>query len=91
MGYKASVGNFEEMYKDWADPKWWSSPDVLKDIFTIYGQAKLDCLIAGRKYREDLAGMDSTEDMFWELTEWIHRAELVNELIDEFLLTIINW
>lgn len=91
MGYKSSMGNFEEMYKQWSDPKFWSSFGVEKDVFLIYGQAKLDCLIAGMKYSEDLAGMHPTENMFWELTDWYNKTQFVSSIIDTIILETINW
>ena len=91
MGYKASTTNFQNNHLDWCKKDYWSSLD--DDLFKTYGQAKLDCLLAGLKYQEEIgmASFREDEKEYHELLELSERTERVSKIIDSIMTTIIHW
>ena len=92
MGYKSSRYNFEENHLQWCKMDFWKSLEG-NELFEKYGQAKLDCLLAGMRYREEIgmADFNESEKEFHELLELAERTQRVSETIDRILVEAINW
>ena len=93
MGYKTSRANFEKNHLEWCNEDYWTSIRKSDDLFRIYGQAKLDCLLADMKYKEEIGtnGFHLHETEYHILTELSQRTERVSGIIDVIVTQIIHW
>lgn len=94
MGYKESRNQFEMHYKTWSSFEFWeewSKDATFDDLMKQYGRAKLDCLIAENKFKEDLSGLNPSDEGYWELFDWANKAEHTGQIIDDIMLSLINW
>lgn len=94
MGYKESRGQFEAHYQTWSNMDWWkewAEKRPFNDLIKEYGRAKLDCLIAEMKYKEDIVGLEPNHEAYWELFDLANKAKHTSKLLDEIMLHIINW
>lgn len=95
MGYKIHIHRFIDMHEQWITEEYWQNIEDGK-LFEEYGQAKLDCLLAPLKCREELVQMGEPEnpyevDLVEQYTHYIEIASDISEKIDQIMITYINW
>ena len=92
MGYKSSIDNFEKNYLEWCKIDFWKELEG-KNLFEVYGQVKLDCLLAEGKYKEQIGMGNFREDEkeYHEFLELSERAKRVSNTVDGILFELINW
>jgi hypothetical protein len=92
MGYKYSILHFKENHLEWCKVEFWEALNG-DELWRVYGQAKMDCLLAGLKYREEigLADFKESEKEYHENLEMAERTSRVSQIIDDILVELIAW